>query len=136
MFLKKFLWCLSFSVFLAGLGYHFAGPLGLFRPRVQAGPVLAGHVLGRTHSPDERLVSRTVGRNSSFWYLTPADRVVSSAVLSGRPLVSWTAPDRSLKPLREGSAVVPAPGPGLETGRDESEAAVTSAASVRAPGRR
>ncbi len=121
---------------MAGLGYRFAGPLGLFGPRVQARPVLTGDILGRTHSPDEQLVSRTVGLNSSFWYLTPADRVVSSAVLLGTPFVSWTSPDRSLKLVRYGSTVVPGRGPGLETGPDESEADLPGAAAVRVPGQR
>ena len=94
MSLKKFLWWFSFSVFLAGLVYRYAGPLGLFEERGGRSPAYAGDIVGGSHRPDDRLVSPVVGRHSSFWFLTAADRAVSYALIFGTGLVSEARGER------------------------------------------
>jgi len=87
MFLKRFLWFLSFSVFLAGVIYYFTDEARAAR-RPSAG--LAGNLFILSQRPDERLVSGLVARQTTFWYLTAADRAVSGDILNGTSLASRT----------------------------------------------
>jgi hypothetical protein len=87
MFLRRFLWFLSLSVFLAGVVHYFAGNAGTSKGPA-AGPRLEGRILVRTHRPDASLVSKVVGGATSFWYLTMADHAVTDEILSGPTLVS------------------------------------------------
>jgi hypothetical protein len=88
--LRKFLWCCSLSVFLAGLVYRYADPLGLFNRHAVAPLAVTVSLLSGPHEANDHLVSGVVARHWSFWYLTAADRAVSSGLLLGRGLVSLT----------------------------------------------
>ncbi len=89
MFLKRFLWFLSFSVFVAGVIYYFSGLAGAAKEPA-AGTRPRAELLIGSHAPDEILLSRVIGRNSTFWYLTAADRSVTSDVLHGTALAFRT----------------------------------------------
>lgn|SRR5512143_3325162 len=96
MFLKKFLWFLSLSVFAAGLVYYFylSERPGPPKRGDGAGITGSGRLLLRVPRPNLRLLSGSVGENSTFWYLTPADRTITNDLVVGSSLVSWTDPGR------------------------------------------
>ena len=89
MFLKRFLWFLSFSVFLAGVIYYFTDDAGAAK-RQAASASLTGDLFVLGHRPDERLVSGLAARHTTFWYLTAADRAVTGDILSGTSLAFRT----------------------------------------------
>jgi hypothetical protein len=101
MFLRRFLWFLSLSVFLAGLIYYFAGRAG-----ASGGPAaetrLSGGIVAWSHGPDRSLVPEIVGRHSMFWYLTVADRAFIRGIVRETALASGSMPAEAWSPFRPG----------------------------------
>jgi hypothetical protein len=121
MFLKRFLWFLSFSVFFAGLIYYFADDARApQRQAVRAS--LTGELFIRSHKPDERLISGLVARRTTFWYFTAADRTVTGDILNGTSLAFRTDPAETGPFLQAGLSPLAGLGPDLTARADLGEA--------------